>query len=400
MLEAIVGPRIVAGDRVLSDHAVLVQNGLFLDVVPRRALPSTARVREMGDGLLTPGLVDIHCHGAGGAGFTDGKANAFTRALLRLLEGGVTTVLPTLVSAPLPKLETALETVAKLSGSVDLPRIPGAHLEGPYFSARQSGAQDTSTFRSPDDGSIDGILEHRRSIKMMSLAPELPDAPHLTAQLVDAGIVPAAGHSDCSDEDLYRCQRAGLSHVIHIFSGQSTTTRRGAWRQAGLLEATLASDSLTVEMIADGKHLPPTLMALAYRCLKGRLCAVSDSTPGAGLPEGSRYNLGEREYIVEGGVGMTPDRLSFAGSTTLIGQMIPILIGTLKMGVAEAVAMVTSIPARAAHLDDVGTIQVGMKADMVLFSDQFQVLDVALGGEWVSPSTRSGRTHLNATATQ
>lgn len=384
MLEAVSAPLIVAGDRLLSHHAVLVRDGKIVEVLPVADVATTVPVRTIRTGVLAPGLIDIHVHGAGGMGFSDGAEPSFVGALETLLEAGVTTVLPTLVSAKLPALRSALEMVGRVAGRVDLPRVPGAHLEGPYFAPAQSGAQDVSAFRSPKDGSIDELLDQRDSIQMMSFAPELEGAPELATRLVDAGIVAAAGHSDCTDEQLFRCQQAGLSHVIHVFSGQSTTTRRGVWRQAGLLEATLASGSLTVEMIADGKHLPPTLMLLAYRAVGDRLCAVSDATPGAGLPDGSRYVMGDREYLVENGVGMTLDHLSFAGSTTLMNRMIPVLRSTLKIGLAEAIAMVTSIPARAARLNDVGSIAPGMQADLVLFDDEFDVLDVAVGGRWRS----------------
>jgi N-acetylglucosamine-6-phosphate deacetylase len=216
---------------------------------------------------------------------------------------------------------------------------------------------------------------------MMSFAPELPGAVGLTKRLVSLGIVAAAGHTDGRDEDLFACQRAGLSHVIHVFSAQSTTVREGPWRRPGMLEATLASDLLTVEMIGDGKHLPPTLMNLALRCLSGRLCLVSDSTAGAGLPEGSVYRMGDNEYLVEGGVGVTMDRTAFAGSTTLLSRMLPI-VSDLGVGIADLVAMVTSIPARAARLTDVGRIAPGYHADFALFDGALSLRGVSLAGEW------------------
>lgn len=386
MREAVSAPLLVAGDRLLEEHAVIVEEGRIIDVLRLAEVASTIPVRRFAEGVLTPGLVDIHVHGAGGSGFADGDSEAFTRALAAILDAGVTSVLPTLVSAPLPSLRAALEVVQRLPGRGDLPRLPGVHLEGPYFSAAQSGAQDRAALRVPNDGSVDQLLEHRDVIRMMSFAPELDGAVDLTTRLVGEGIVAAAGHSDCTDEELLRCQRAGLSHIIHIYSGQSTTTRRGPWRQPGLLEASLASESLTVEMIADGRHLPATLMTLAHRAVGDRLCVVSDASPGAGLPDGSRYRMGDVEYVVHEGVGMTVDGLSFAGSTTLVNRMIPVLL-SLGIGLAAAIGMVTSIPARAARLDDVGSIAPGMRADLVLFDEEFTPVDVALGGRWRSASS-------------
>ena len=380
--EALTGPDVVLEDAVLQGHAVIVKDGLFDAIVPVGHVPSSVPIRDLGSGLLTPGLVDIHSHGAAGCGFSGSDAAGYRTGVTRLLDAGVTTVLPTLASASLASFEQSLDYISGLQDVAGLPRIPGAHLEGPYFAPAQRGALDATSLRRPDDGTVERLLEHRDAIRMVSFAPELPGALRLTEQLVDNGIVAAAGHSDGRDEDLYACQRAGLSHVIHIFSGQSTTVRHGPWRRPGMVEGSLASSGLTVEMIADGKHLPATLMKIAYRCLAGRLCLVSDSTPGAGLGDGARYNLAGKEYVVVDGVGMTLDQKAFAGSTTLISDMIPITMASLGIGLAEAVAMASSVPARAMGLHDVGRISVGAKADLVLFDTDLKVRNVALGGEW------------------
>lgn len=381
MREALVGADIVVDDLVLNGHSVLVREGRIERVVPVAQVPSDYERRDLGGGVLTAGLVDIHTHGAGGHGFNEADAEAHREALAAYLAAGVTSLLPTMSGASIDDLVASLEAVESVRGSAGLPRIEGAHLEGPYFSHAQRGAQNPRTLRSPEDGSVDALLDHADVIRMMSLAPELPGAVELTERLVSLGIVAAAGHTDGRDEDLLACQRAGLSHVIHVFSGQSTTVREGPWRRPGMLEATLASDSLTVEMIADGKHLPPTLMRLALRCLPGRLCLVSDSTSGAGMPDGSVYRMGANEYLVENGVGVTMDRTAFAGSTTPLSQMLPVVSG-LGVDLADLVAMVTSIPARAARLTHVGRIAAGYHADFALFDDKLSLRGVALAGEW------------------
>lgn len=367
---------------MLEGHAVLLRDQRIEAVLPISQLPSDVSRRELGAGWLTPGLVDIHTHGAAGGSFNDARTDSSRRGLAGLLRGGVTTVLPTLATAAIKDLVRAIQSLHELAGAPGLPRTPGVHLEGPYFSHQQRGAQDPAHLRRPDDGSVSQLLELAPAIAMMSFAPELPGAVELTERLVAMDIVAAAGHSDCRDVDLEACRRAGLSHVIHVYSGQSTTRREGPWRKPGLLEATLASDDLTVEMIGDGKHLPPTLMRLAYRCLADRLCLVSDSTPGAGMPDGSRYAMAGKEYLVEDGVGVTTDRTSFGGSTTLLSQMLPIAMSTLGLGVVEAVAMATAIPARAARLDDVGRLAPGAWADFALFSPSMTLKAVAVNAQW------------------
>ncbi len=172
---------------------------------------------------------------------------------------------------------------------------------------------------------------------MVSYAPELPGALELTSRLVELGIVPAAGHSSAKEEEVAAAIERGLRHMIHIWSAQSTTVREGPWRKPGLLEVSLTYDDLTVEMISDNKHLPPTLMKLAYKCIgPDRLCVISDATSGAGLPEGSRFRMGEMEYEVHDGVGMMFDRSCFAGSTTLLNEMIPVLVEHVGVPLPEA----------------------------------------------------------------
>lgn len=260
----------------------------------------------------------------------------------------------------------------------------GIHLEGPYFSMTQKGAQDPKNIRAPDDGTTDVLLEHHDVIKIMTYAPELPGALEFTARLAKLGIVPAAGHSSARDEDVLAAMEAGLRHAIHVWSGQSSTMREGPWRKPGLLEATLVFDELTAEMIADNKHLPPTLMKLAYKC-KGadRLCVISDATSGAGMPEGARFHMGGMEYEVHDGVGMLLDHTGFAGSTTLVNQMVPILTNFVGIPLVEVIRMATLAPASVIGVDDhKGSLEAGKDADIAIFEDDFVAWRTMISGQW------------------
>src|SRR5690606_6133806 len=240
-------------------------------------------------------LIDIHTHGALGVSFLDGSDDAFERILSEQLTRGVTGLLVTTSTAPFPDILTALDTTRNwMHHGRPGTKVLGVHVEGPYFAAAQAGAQDPANLRNPDDGSVDRLLEHADVVRIISFAPELPGAVALTRRLVELGIVAAGGHSEASDEELQRCEANGLSHMIHLWSGQSTTFRRGPYRVPGILEASLASSTLSGEIISDGKHLPPTLLRLARRAFgPERLCVVSDATSGAGLPDGSPFAMGE-----------------------------------------------------------------------------------------------------------
>jgi N-acetylglucosamine-6-phosphate deacetylase len=260
----------------------------------------------------------------------------------------------------------------------------GAHLESPYINVAQKGALDPHNLHLPDDGSSDVLLEHHDALKIFVLAPELPGALQLVSKLNDLGIVPAAGHSSAKDSDIRAAMRAGLRHVTHIWSAMSMVVREGPWRKPGLLESALTFDGLTVEMIADNKHLPPTLMKLAYKCIGADwLCAISDATSGAGLAEGAHFRMGDMEYDVHDGVGMMFDRSAFAGSTTLLNQMIPILTDVVGIPLVKAIQMTTLMPARVIGVHDrKGSIAPDKDADLAIFEDDFTVWRTMIGGRW------------------
>ena len=264
-------------------------------------------------------------------------------------------------------------------------RVLGAYLESPYINVVQKGALDASCVRAADDGSAAALLQYADILRVFMLAPELPGALDLVEALSAAGIVPAAGHTMAHDTHIAAAMQVGLRHVTHLWSAMSMVVREGPWRKPGVLEAALTFDGLTAEIIADNRHLPPTLMRLAYKCLgPDRLCAVSDALAGAGLPEGSVYTMGGMSYDVQDGVGMMLDRSSFAGSATLLPQMLPVLIDVVGIPVVEAVRMTTLTPARIIGVDgDSGSLEPGKRADLVVFDDAFVAQRVMLGGEWV-----------------
>jgi N-acetylglucosamine-6-phosphate deacetylase len=262
--------------------------------------------------------------------------------------------------------------------------VLGVHQEGPYFNIAQAGAQDPANIRSPDDGTPAELLEYRDVMRMMTYAPELPGALELTARLARLGIVPAAGHSAAIDADVRAAMQAGLRHIIHLWSGQSSTVRQGPWRKPGLLEASLVFEGLTAEIIADNRHLPPTLMKLAYKCIgPDRLCAVSDATNGAGLPEGTHFVMGQMRYEINEGVAMLPDHTAFAGSSTLLNQMLPILTDVVDIPLPEAVRMVSLNPARVIGFEDrKGSLEAGKDADIAIYEDDFTAWRTMIGGQW------------------
>ena len=380
---ALVNGEVVLCETVELGKAVIVDGSIITGIVNSGELSEEIAKVDVGGRLVAPGLIDIHTHGALGHTFNEPTAEAFGVITQENARRGVTSLLATPATAPIPNLVACLEFSRQWMDEAQVgAQVLGVHLEGPYFSLSQAGAQDPANIRNPNDGTVDQLLEYHDVIRMVSYAPELPGALELTAQLAALGIVPAAGHSSAKEDEVAAAIAVGLRHIIHIWSAQSTTVREGPWRRPGLLEVSLASDKLTVEMICDNKHLPPTLMKLAYKCIGAdRLCVISDATSGAGLPEGSRFRMGEMEYEVHDGVGMMFDRSCFAGSTTLVNDMIPILIEHVGIPLPEAIRMASLTPARVIGVDDrKGSLAAGKDADIAIFNDDFTAWCTLIGG--------------------
>jgi N-acetylglucosamine-6-phosphate deacetylase len=383
---ALVNGRVIVPDAVLTGKALLIEDGRILGISDAAALGSETATLDVGGRYIAPGLIDIHIHGAVGHSFNEVSDDAWAAITGETVARGVNSLLATLGTASVSNLAACLQlgdtwTRQRQQGS----QVIGVHLEGPYFSYEQRGAQDPQHLRTPDDGSADQLLEHHESMCIMSFAPELPGALALTARLTELGIVAAAGHSSAQDSDIAAAMQAGLKHTIHIWSGQSTTIREGPWRKPGLLEATLSFDGLTAEMISDGKHLPPTLMKLAYKCLgPDRLCVISDATNGAGLPDGTVFQMGDMTYDIHDGVAMLLDRTSFAGSSTLLNEMIVVLTQQVNLPLHEVVRMASLTPARVIGVDDrKGSLAAGKDADVAIFNDDFSAWRTMIDGAWV-----------------
>lgn len=383
---ALVNGTIVLPDQLVEGQALYVADGVIRSICDIGDLPSDIEQVDAGGRLITPGLVDIHIHGAHGSSFNEASAEAFGTILQANVRAGVTSVLATTATAPIPQLMACLETAEQWMKSPGQgANLLGVHVEGPYFALSQVGAQDPANIRTPADGQYEQLLEWQEIIRIFTYAPELPGALTLTKRLNELGIVAAAGHSAAREEDILPHFPLGLRHFIHIWSGQSTTVRDGPWRKPGLLEVSLTAEHVTVEMIGDGKHLPPTLMRLAYKCIGAdRLCLISDATSGAGLPDGARFRMGEMEYVVGDGVGMLLDYTAFAGSTTLLSQVVRTVVEQVGVPIVEAVRMASLTPARVIGVDDrKGSLAAGKDADVVIFDRDFRPWQVMVGGRWL-----------------
>ena len=247
---ALVNGRIVLPHQIIEGKSLIIEDSTITGIVSAGELAAHIEQVDVHERLISPGLIDIHTHGALNHTFNEPNAEAFGNITHENARRGVTSLLATPATAPISDLVNCLEFSRQwMSKNQAGAQVLGVHLEGPYFSLPQAGAQDPANIRNPNDGSVDRLLEHHDVIRMVSYAPELPGALELTDRLVALGIIPAAGHSSAKEDEVTAAIERGLRHIIHIWSAQSTTIREGPWRKPGLLEVSLASDDLTVEMI-------------------------------------------------------------------------------------------------------------------------------------------------------
>ncbi len=369
---AIINGLVVLLDKIETGKVILLKQSKIEAISDRNSIDLTNyQVIDAENGYISPGLIDIHTHGAFYHTFNDADKKSYETILKADIKSGVTTIAPTLLAVPIPELINALEFIHEWRNNqkTGMTFLTGAYLESPYIAPDQHGAISASALRTPDDGSIDSLLEFYNDIKVFMIAPELPGSVDAYKKIVKKGIIGSMGHSNAIESEILPCIQAGASHVTHLWSAMSTVTRKGPWRQPGLLEVALTHSELSCEIIADGCHLPGTLMKMALQCKgTGRLCAVSDALNGAGLPEGTHFSAGDMEYEVHDGVGMVLDHSCFAGSTTLLGKMIPILIQKAGLSISDAFRITTETPAKIlGENDHIGSLKPGYDADIVIF---------------------------------
>lgn len=336
---------------------------------------------------ISPGFIDIHVHGGGGHDFMDGTVEAFLKAAELHARYGTTSMLPTTLTSEVEELYITLDNYKKAkelnkSGSEFL----GIHLEGPYFSVNQRGAQDPRYIRNPDPKEYKEILDHSVDIRRWSAAPELPGAIEFAHYVKSKGILVALAHTDATFDEALTGFENGYTLATHFYSCMRGVTRMNALRYAGTIEAGYLIDEMDVEVIADGIHCPPPLLKLIYK-VKGadRTALITDSMRAAGMPEGESI-LGSRhnglKVIVEDGVAKLPDRTSFAGSVATTDRLVRTMVKQADIPLADAIRMATATPARILNIDDSkGSLIQGKDADIVIFDDDIQIQKTIIKGK-------------------
>ena len=339
--------------------------------------PSTAGASKPHhlDGTLVPGFVDVHNHGGGGAAFTVGSADEAGQAAAAHLRHGTTSIVASLVTDEVDALERHVRVLGELFTDGIL---AGVHLEGPWLSRDFCGAHEPSLLRPPSPGDVDRLLAaDGDALRMVTLAPELDGAIDAVRRIADAGVVAAVGHTDATWEQAREAIDAGATVATHLFN----QIRGLHHRKPGPIAALLEDERVWIELISDGVHVHPAMLRLAHTSAPGRVVLVTDAM-GAAAAEDGDYRLGPIHVQVRDGVARTPSG-AIAGSTLTMA-------GAVRHSVAsgftleQAVDAATRAPAAALGLTDVGRIEAGARADLVVLDDELAVTSVMQAGAWVT----------------
>lgn len=328
-----------------------------------------------------PGFIDMHIHGANGFDIMDGSYEALNEISKYLATVGVTSFLGATVTAPLNQIHNTLDSIGKIADkTLEGAEFLGIYLEGPYLSPLRKGAHPEAYMRQPNIQEIEEMIKlSKDNIRTIAIAPELPGAMETIKHFSQKGIKMALGHTDATSAVAKEAFEAGASIAIHLFNGM----RPFHHREGGLAAAAMLEDKVFAELIADGIHVHPMVMEMLLK-VKGqeRICLISDCMRAGGLKDGD-YMLGQLMVTVQQGIARIENG-SLAGSTLNLMQAFKNILGVTKLPLAEAVKMLTIVPALALGLDAfIGKIEVGKRANIIVVDEALNLVMTMVQGRIV-----------------
>lgn len=333
---------------------------------------------DLGGASVVPGFVDIHCHGGDGAAYPTVDGAAARRVADFHAANGTTTCMGSLVTAPLDVLERQISTLIPL---VEEGVLAGIHLEGPWISRQCKGAHDETLLADPAAADVQRMLTAAgRHLRMVTLAPELPGGLDAVRTLAGAGVVVAVGHTAAEAAVVDKALAAGATVATHLFNGMPLMSHRAPGPVGALLTS---SADVVLELICDGHHIDPRVLKLAIDHVgPERIALITDAMAAAGVGDGT-YRIGDLDVLVSHGAARLAVSGSLAGSTLTMAAAVRFVVREVGRPLADAVTMASVTPARVLGRSDIGVLEAGRKADLVVLDDRLLPSAVMRSGEWL-----------------
>ena len=378
-MKRIKSDRIILSDRIFDGY-VYFENGKITEVSENDH--PVCKEYDLTGYYVSPGFIDIHTHGGGGYRF-EGSLDEIVGACNFHLSHGTTSICPTVSADSFEIMSGAAERIGRAMTDERIKgTVIGAHMEGPYLSAKQAGAQCPRFITPPVEKDYLPFLEGCSSfVARWTYAPENDSDLEFVKALKKYGVKASAGHTDAIYAELLPALENGCDLVTHLYSCTSTVTRDHGFRRLGVIESAFLLDDMFVEIICDGKHLPAELIKLIYK-IKGadRIALVTDSLSLAGTDKAHGF-MQNTEFIIEDGVCKLMDRSAFAGSIATADRLVRVAAREAGIPITDAVKMMTETPAKIMGLSHKGSLQSGFDADIVAFDENINIKSVFAKGE-------------------
>lgn len=382
MLKQIVNGRILTpkgwlegGSVIIEDNKIKAVSNIDLHIVD-------AEIIDAKGCYVVPGGIDLHTHGGGGRDFIEGTEDAFRAAVNAHMKHGTTTIYPTLSSSTIPSIEAACQVCQKLMAEENSP-VLGLHIEGSYINPKQAGAQNPVLIKAPLPDEYETLLNKYSCIKRWDVAPELQGSVEFITECRKHGVLTALTCTCATYEDVVAAHDAGLSHAAHFYNAMPVVYKEHEFKVPGTVESVYALQDMTVEVIADGIHVPPVMLNVVYQ-IKGveKTALITDSLAYA-ASEGNVSS--EPSVILEDGVCKLADHSALAGSIATMDVLIRTCIHRAEIPMVDVFRMVSETPAKIMGIfDRKGSIEEGKDADIMMFDDDIDLTYVMQMGNEVT----------------
>lgn len=375
MTTQIINGKIFTPTGWVEDGSVLIDGMKIKRVLnSSKVVDGVDKVIDAKGAYVLPGGIDLHVHGGGGRDFMEGTEEAFKVAVEAHRAHGTTSIYPTLSSSSVQMIRDAAETCQKM---MDDPTsgVLGLHLEGPYFNTKMAGAQMPEFITPPIEKDYKALIEDYPCIRRWDAAPELPGAEEFARYLTSKGVLASLGHTAAGYEDVEKGYKAGFTHATHFYNAMTGNHKVGVYKHAGTIESVYLLDGITVEMIADGIHVPPVMLRLIHK-EKGteRVALITDSLACAASDSNTAF---DPRVIIEDGVCKLADRSAIAGSIATMDRLIKTSVEKAGIPLEDVARMASETPARIMGVyDKKGSIEHGKDADIMMFDKDLNLTGV------------------------